>query len=294
MAVLLQSCQETELGADLPYEGDRFVLYAELKPSEVVKLRLSKTYPPTGKFTVTSGLAGASVKLFENGLFKTQLAYSDSGNYVAQSGLKPKIGFAYSFEVALTGFPSANTQPVVIPQNVANAQAVLQKDTIASILTGAITRQLDVEWKDAENSPNDYLVTIEGLYQNQDLGLGGFNIGKDGEVEDGCSFARNRLRFVFKDNCFPAQTFKTSFGLNSFGSLQNSNLASGTRQRNVDFYRVSIANVSESYFRFLQDELQPTDIFVAFQLPKSRFSNVKNGYGIILAANETIFFVKAK
>jgi len=103
-ALLLQSCQETELGKDLPYEGDRLVLYSELKPDEVVKLRLSKTYPPTGKFTVTLGLACASVKLFENGLYKAQLAYSDSGNYVAPAGLKPKTGGAYSFEVSLAGF----------------------------------------------------------------------------------------------------------------------------------------------------------------------------------------------
>lgn|GEM_PF-3968542 len=186
-----------------------------------------------------------------------------------------------------------STQPVVIPQKVAEPQVVLQKDTIPSILTG-VARQLDVAWKDAENSPDDYLVTIQGFYQNQYLSLSGFNIGKDGEIEDGCSFTRNRLRFVFRDICFPAQTFKTSFGLISSGFLQNRNLPPGTRRRDVDFYRVSIANVSESYVRYLRDELQPTDIFLAFQLPQSRFSNVKNGYGIIVAANETVFFVKAK
>lgn len=289
---LFQSCQETELGKDLPYEGDRLVLYSELSPDKAVTLRLNQTYPPTGKFTVKQNLADATVQLFENGAFKEQLTYLDSGNYTAKS--KPRVGFSYSFQVSSMGFPNASTQPVTVPQIVTNAKAVLSKDSIASTNLGNIARRLAIEWEDIESVPNDYLVIIEGRYQGQYLSISGFNIGKDSEVEDGCSFARRLQRYIFRDICFPSQRFNISFGVETRGFLQDRNLPPGAARKDVDEYRVSIANVSNSYFRFLQDELQPTDALLAFQLPKSRFSNVKNGYGIVLAANTTFFSLKAK
>ena len=290
--VLFQSCQETELGVNLPYDGDRLVLYADLSPDKTVILRINKTYPPTGEFTVKSGMPGANVQLFENGIFKERLAYSDSGNYVAKS--KPKVGFTYSFKATLIGFPDVETQPVIIPQNVNNPKVVLGKDSTASINIGNTVRKLTVEWTDFESNSNDFLVVIEGRYQGKYLGVGGFIIGKDGELEDGCSFNRTLQRYVFRDLCFPLQKFSTNFGVETHGFLQDRNLPPGASRKTVDEYRVSIANISNSYFRFLQDELQPTDIFLAFQLPKSRYSNVKNGYGIIIASNETVFNLKAK
>ena len=290
--ILFQSCQEIDLGINLPYEGDRLVLYADLSPDKIVTLRINKTYPPTGKFTVKSGMPGANVQLFENGIFKERLAYSDSGNYVAKS--KPKVGFMYSFKAILMGFPDVETQPVTIPQNVSNPRVVLGKDSIVSINLGNMARKLTVEWTDFESNSNDFLVIIEGRYQGKHLGVGGYNIGKDGELEDGCSFSRTLQHYVFRDLCFPLQKFSTNFGVETRGFLQDRNLPPGAALQDADAYRVSIANISNSYFRFLQDELQPIDIFLAFQLPKSRFSNVKNGYGIIIASNETVFNLKAK
>ena len=292
MLVLSQSCQETELGVNLPYEGDRLVLYADLSPDKTVTLRINKTYPPTGKFTVKSGMPGANVQLFENGIFKERLAYSDSGNYVAKS--KPKVGFTYSFKATLMGFPDVETTPVTIPQNMNNPKAVLGRDSTASINIGNTVRKLTVEWTDSESISNDYLVVVEGRYQGKYLGISTFNMGKDVEIEGGCSFGRTLQRYVFRDLCFPLQKFSTNFGVETRGFLQDRTLPPGASRKTVDEYRVSIANISDSYFRFLQDELQPTDIFLAFQLPKSRFSNVKNGYGIIIASNETVFNLKAK
>jgi len=293
--LLFQSCREKELGIKLPYAGTQLFIYSELNPDRTVSLYLNQTYPPTGKFTVVKGLAGAEVDFFENGLFKERLTYADSGMYVSKIGLKPKVGSLYFFEVKLKGYPAVNTNPVEIPQSVVNPKVILGKDTIPSINTGKVARKLDVEWIDNEEKENNYVVIIEGKYQNHDLGTSSFNIGKDVEIEDGCGFKRNRNRYVYIDKCFTLKRFSTSFGIDTFGSTQNSPTSNISNSlKDADAYRVSISNISESYFRYLHDELQPDDIFLAFQLPKSRFSNVNNGYGIVLASNTTTFYLSAK
>ncbi|MEZ4905991.1 MAG: DUF4249 family protein [Spirosomataceae bacterium] len=293
--ILLQECQKRELKVELPYDGDKLVIFSELNPDRVVSLYLNQTYPPTGKFTVKKGLSGAEVDLLENGIFKERLTYADSGVYVSKMGLKPKTSQSYSFKVKLKGYLDADTQPVEIPQSVLNPEVVLGKDTIPSVYISKAARKLELEWIDNENGKNNYIVIIEGKYQNQDLGTSSFRIGKDSEVEDGCSFSRNRNRYVFQDVCFPNQKLKTSFGLDTFGALQNLPTSyTGSRLRDADAYKVSIANISESYFRWLQDELQPEGVFLAFQTPQNRFSNVNNGYGIVIASNTTTFWLSAK
>jgi len=292
--LLLQECQKRELGIEIPYDGDKLVIFSELNPDRVVSLYLNQTYPPTGRFTTKQGLAGAEVDLLENGIFKERLTYSDSGIYVSKMDLKAKVGSFYSFKVKLSGYPDADSQPVEIPQGVLNSKVALGKDTIPSTFTGEVARKLEVEWADVESRRNYYVVGIDGEYKNQFLLVNTFIIGKDGEVEDGCSFRRNRNRFVFQDVCFPLQKIKTNFGIAPNGFLQGLNNGFGNARRDTDAYKISIANISGSYFRWLQDELQPEDIFLAFQTPQNRFSNVNNGYGIVLASNTTTFWLSAK
>lgn len=292
--ILIQGCRERELGVDLPYQGNQLFIFSELNPDKIIKLYLNQTYPPTGKFTVKKGLEGAEVNLLENGIFKERLAYSDSGTYISKSGLKPTVGNSYAFEIKLNGYADVDTQPIEIPKSIAAPKAVLERDTIPSIFTGKIARKLELEWLDDEFYGNNYVVIIEGEFQNQYLSIASFNIGKDSEIEDGCNFTRNRNQYIFRDLCFPLQKFRTSFGLDTYGFLQNNPNPFANIRRNVDTYKVSISNVSESYFRWLKDELQPEDIFLAFQLPKSRFSNVNNGYGIVIASNNTTFYLSTK
>ena len=296
--LLFQSCRERELGIELPYSGSQLFIYSELSPDKVVNLYLNQTYPPTGKFTVKQGLEGAEVNLLENGIFKEQLTYSDSGIYVSKIGLKPKVDSFYSFEVKLKGYPDANTQAVEIPHSVINPNVILSKNTIPSInmgTTGGVARKLDLVWEDEKGRVNNYLAVIEGEYQNQYLGINSYIIGKDSEMEDGCNFRRNRNHYLFRDICFSSHEFKESLALDLSGFIQNLPTSyTGSRLRNVDTYKVSISNVSQSYFRWLQDELQPEDIFLAFQLPKSRFSNVNNGYVVVIASNTTTFYLSAK
>jgi Domain of unknown function (DUF4249) len=292
--IAAQSCKETELGVELPYAGDRLVVYSELSPEKSVSLYLNQTYPPTGKFTVKEGLEGAKVILIENGMFKETLIAGDVGTYISPSGLKPKVGFTYSFQLVLKGYPDVNTTPVVIPSGVSGINLKLGKDTIPSVNTGNVARKLDVTWFDKKEHQNDYLVTIEGTYEGQYLGTSTFLMGKDADVEDGCSLKRTRQRYIFRDICVNEQKISGTFGLETYGFLQDRNIPSGSRRRNVDEYRIIIADISESYFRYLQDELQPTDIFLAFQLPQSRYSNVNNGYGVVVAYNQSEFVLSVR
>jgi hypothetical protein len=271
------------------------VVYSELSPDRTVSLYLNQTYPPTGKFTVKKGLEGARVSLSENGVFKETLVYADSGIYRSPSGFKPKVGFSYSFEVTLEGYPDVSTAPVLIPSEVLGITLQLERDSFPSLNVGNIARKLEVSWLDRSEEKNDYLVTIEGNYQKQNLGAEAYLLGKNGEIEDGCSFSRNLARYVFRDVCSTTERIKATFAVETFGFIQDPNFSSGgSRRRNVEEYRIRIANMSDSYLRFLRDGVEPFELFLAFQLPQSRFSNVNNGHGVVIGYNETVFVLDAR
>lgn len=290
----LFGCQKKEINTELPYIGDKLIVFCELNPEKIVSVYLNKTYPALGKFVVSQGLEGAKVDLLKDGIFVERLSYSDSGKYVSKLKIKPQFGSYYSFEVKMNNYPELTTQPVEIPSSVISPKVILAKDTISSTFSGEVARKLEVKWDDVESRKNYYLVSIDGQYENQFLLVNTFIVGKDGEVEDGCSFRRNRNRYIFQDACFSLQTMNVGLGLSSKGFLQNLNNSSTNARRDADSYKVSVSNISESYFRWLQDETQPEDILLAFQLPKNRFSNVNNGYGIVVASNTSTFYLNAK
>ena len=269
------------------------VVYSELSPDRTVSLYLNRTYPPTGKFTVKKGLEGARVSLSENGVFKETLLYADSGIYRSPSGFKPKVGFSYSFEVTLEGYPDIRTAPVLIPSEVLGITLQLGRDSIPSRNIGNIVRELEVSWLDRSEEKNDYLVTIEGNYQKQNLLPSTYRLGKNSEVEDGCSFSRNLGRYVFRDVCSTTERTEATFAVETFGFIQDPN-SGDIRRRSVEEYRIRIANMSDSYLRFLRDGVQPFELFLAFQLPQSRYSNVNNGHGVVIGYNETVFVLDAK
>jgi hypothetical protein len=281
IVIFLCECQKRDLGVDLLFEGERLVVYSELIPDKPVSLYLNQTYPPTGKFTFKNGVAGAEISLMENGIFKSRLTYRDSGTYI--SSYQPIAGKSYSFIINHTRFPSAFTEQVKVPLKPIVTKITLQNELLNSINDGEKLRKIEVKWQNEPQRKAEYLVKITGEYKKDFLAINVFNIDKDSETEDPCSFNRSSNRFVFNSACFSEQEISTSFGAADYGFLQNPNVRD--LRRDVDAYNVVIASISESYTQFLKEEIQPSDIFLAFQIPKTRYSNVQGGYGIVIASN---------
>jgi Domain of unknown function (DUF4249) len=280
----LQSCKEVKLHITLPYEGKKLVVYANLSPDNAISLYLSGTFPPTGNIKIPPGLAGAQVSLFENDIFKSKLVYADSGNYV--SPIKPQVGSSYRFEISLDGYPAVSSASVEIPTKVNSASFYLG-NVIGSVPGPGEIRKFDVEWTDKDSRPNDYIVKIQGLYKSQLAAIYVDQAGKESEIQDGCSFMTIESGYIFRDICFPLQTFKTSFGVAESGQIIEKTVK-------IDSYKVDIANISASYFEYLQNAEEPFGVYRAFTIPKTRYTNIKNGYGVVVASNTTSFFVNNK
>lgn len=290
--LLFESCKERDLGIVLPFQENKMVVYSDLNPNRVVEVYINKVYPSTGKYTILNGLPGANVILYEDGKVIETLMYSDSGRYVSLKKTQPKTGSHYFFEITLEGFPKTSTLPVEIPLGFENKEIVLSKDSVASMLSGKNAKILKLKWKTM--SKNNCLVKIEGEFNKQYLSISSYNVGKDYDIEDGCSLSRSSNRYIFNNECFNKNEYVNEFGLDTYGFLQNIKDPFADIKRYVDTYKISISTISDSYFKYLYYEEQPSDLFLAFQLPKNRFSNVKNGYGVVIASNTSTFILSVK
>jgi hypothetical protein len=55
LVIFFNNCRKVELSVDLPYQGDRLVVYSLIAPTEIITVKVTKTYPPTGKITYIDG-----------------------------------------------------------------------------------------------------------------------------------------------------------------------------------------------------------------------------------------------
>ncbi len=106
LVICFNNCRKVELSVDLPYKGDRLVVYSLLDPTEIITVKVTKTYPPTGKTTYIDGIADADILLFENDKLVERLKSTKNGIYKSETNFKPKEKLAYSLKISAKGFPS--------------------------------------------------------------------------------------------------------------------------------------------------------------------------------------------
>ena len=289
-SVSLFGCQR-ELGIDLPYEGDRLVIFGLISADSTIAVRIQKTGPPTGRFIYSESIvANAVTRLFENGVFMEQLQHTADGNYLSPSGFKPKVGKGYSLKVAAPGLPNAETGVEVIPSAVKIDSHVF-RDTIASPLNADDnSRKLTFVFTDDAREVNFYSAQIIGQYKGNFVALNTFYIGRPLEVsEDLCSFLADDNQYVLQDGCFNGRSFSTDLGVSTSGNLQDTTGTGKSRGQKLacDQILLRFRKVTRTYRDYLRLSGFDEDGFLrAFTLPTREFTNVKGGYGLWAAYSE--------
>ncbi len=295
LSILFCACKKTNLGIILPYEDKKLVVYSELSPDKNIGLYLNRTYPPTGDIKVLAGLSGAKITLFEDGISKGQLSYIDSGNYTIP--IKPVAGKSYFFKISLDGYSTTVSEGVEIPKAVTEIKITFGETLYNTSSYYENIRRCGVEWKDNNSQKdNSYLVSIDGLYKNVDVYNYVESIGSQADVENGCSFSTIQNGFLYRGLCYDTQAVKVELGVSSSGILQQNIIATNEKvgqSVKVELYRVFIRAVSDSYYQYLRTETEPLGILKAFSIPQTRYSNIKNGYGIVVAHNRTMITVRS-
>lgn len=273
----LMGCTK-ELGFDLPYEGDRLVLYGILSPDSVATLLVSRTYPPTGRYLYGRWVTSATVRLYEDSVFIDELRHQKDGRYV--STFKPKAGKSYHYTVFSSEYGEAVSQPERIPNPLAIQSYEFSESIAALVNPGKPARKLICHFTDDPTTTDFYALQLAGFQQGSPVALNSFGLDRPDDYGDGCGFkSQGQLnQYNLSDVCFSGQSTAARVGVELEGPVQPSG-----RNVEVDKLTLTLVRSNRGYYEYQRTFNASEGFLQAFQPPQVRYSNVKGGYGIILA-----------
>ena len=272
LIMILTSCDlEQVVPYELPYEGDKLVVWSYIQPEETVEVTVYPTYEPLGLNTVRV-IDNAIVELYENDVLVATLEHSENGVYT--SSFYPTAEKSYHLKVSAPDF-----EEVVISEKV----VVPLKPEIISI-----------NFIDSVNFPRN---KIESFF---DVMIG----------NDNHDFFEFREIYAGQDTTF-LTTLKISPTTYYGDCTELSRVSDGIRiakecllnRDKIEFqfdYRedskpdkviFQFSNISSSYINFSLS-LSNADIEQGFSFvsePINVYTNMQGGYGLLAAYNPFIY-----
>ncbi|MFN3852420.1 MAG: DUF4249 domain-containing protein [Spirosomataceae bacterium] len=280
--LFLLGCRQREIEFNLPYDGDKLIVYAIFSPNEPLSVKLTKTYPPVGQ-VIYIYIKDAEVLVYEDGKFLERLKYEKDDNYISETGYKPKVGSKYSLKVNAVGFPSVETNEEVIPTKPNVTYFDFSQDIESALNDWKKAKKLILKLKDEEEKQNFFLLNGYAYWNNQKTGIStGFGISQPNEFILPC------LNFyigsaIINNDCFQnnSYTYERGYEIDRFFMGYSTQ-----RVQKMEFF---VRQINKSYYDFCKTYYEEEDLLKAFNSPNPRYSNIKGGYGIFSAYNEVKF-----
>lgn len=292
---LISACQEREVELELPYSGDRLVISCNLKASEPVKVEVSQTFRPLGIVPSNTRVSGATVSLTKNNQAAIALNSDGKGGYLSDALVEP--GAEYVIRVSMKGFPDVESLPVKVPDAKPDFSYNIRKN-VKGLNNPSIPQDLVSLYFFENKVPGrHHLISFLMHYEKEVRSDYWTSDDNFVSTEESC-FARisdrsdgnsNNL-FLFRGECMPKQGNPISFSLQvAAGRLDTSNNSIGRFFfEYADKANMRVANVSQEWFMWAQSEnQQPKGVDHFVLVPQETYTNVKNGYGVVYASNET-------
>jgi len=267
---------------ELPYEGDRLVLYMILVPDQPFSAQLTRTAPPTGIQPTDWEVVDALIQVWEDDQVLDTLAYeTDRERYISSRNLSPAEGRRYAIRASASGFPELGSPSVSLPPALPILGLDLQDSSFATGNSNAVGGILTMETR-----PNPLLVGgLEYRASNWIDGEAvGFSTCQSGGVRGGCVDPED-FRCLFAHTCLQGETPKLRLGLTT--GLDNRGDAVRT-----EYLAAELRSLDEDLYQYLSSIGQPYGLEQAFAEPGSLYSNLSGGYGLLGAMNvsyDTLF-----
>jgi hypothetical protein len=305
--LLLQSCNEDEIFIE--DNNPKLILNAVLSANEVPSLYVGKTFSPTGKTPNDHFISNAEILLYENSTLIGSLVYQQNGIYKLPD-YKLKEGKSYQFKVKVNGYSDASNNPVLIPKNVESNSATFDRNTIyptKSFSSGSNDsrkgRLLSVEL------PNTINEKYYGLSVNKTK-IGSNVSGNIYPIEVGTTSLSNlntdcykylalitnfnfdlvqqpqEAMILYNASCFGTEK-KMGIVIETYGTVQTPNRAD-IYNSTIDRLEATIVTLSEEYFNYAKNVKVIEGLDNAFFEPKPVYTNVVNGYGVVVAINKKV------
>lgn len=286
------SCEKA-LNVTLPYEGNKFVVFGELSPQSTVSVQIERTFPPTGEVTFSNEYLNTTkvVLIEDNQEIELLKRVGSSTVFTSANFYKPKLGKTYKIRVEAPDFLIAVSEPVVIPPPIKITNfGFAEKEVFSPLNQQVPTKLLSINFDKLPATATYFVAEIVGLYNQNSTSA---NVISDMTIPDfgsPCAFTFNSRKQIFNSECFNKQQNTVSFFVELEGTAEIS--TNQFQRKEIDAVSIKLSSTTKFYLEFYS-QLRPTEgIFKAFETSRATVTNIKNGYGAILAKNETAVIYK--
>ncbi|WP_304236077.1 DUF4249 family protein [Jiulongibacter sediminis] len=283
LGVFLFSC-EKDLTVDFPFEGERFLIYSEFENGEIFRVKVDKTYPPTGEILFEKTfLDNVEVDIYEDGVFLENLSHAGPSSHLfySKNNNRARLGHSYQVKAKSIQIPEVSSAPETLLPAVEIDSIWLTEGTYFSPLNPSIKAYLvNVSINNIpENVPYLFFETI-GLTGNILTGAQFISFDDLGQLETPCTFGGGLSRF-FKTSCFDTKNTVFQFYTEAVGGTQSPPYMNAE----IDIIEFKVSSVNKSYFDFTYLKNDRLDFFSIFEGVNPTYSTFDKGYGAILTKN---------
>lgn len=295
----LVGCKEQDLEMNVPYSGDKLVLWGKLQANSSFKLQVTKTFNQVGNIPNDVTVNNATVVLYKNGKIYLTLSHSgkEPGFYTSDSVIQS--GASYFVKVSAPSLPTAESAVVTVPAEVSEVTAIRTHDVVPQMNHQTPQDLVTLFLTNKDASSYKYLsIKLMSYYKSDTLSSYPYasadNIPANEEdchtwgtepekpkynaVIKAYLFPQSRV-FLMSSQCLPVPAIPLKFYVETATGYNYTERALKVTAR--------IGVVSKEYFEYAKIEnKQPEGVDHLVLPPQRALTNVKNGYGLIFASSE--------
>lgn len=286
LATFLFSC-EKDLTVDFPFEGERLLIYSEFENGEIFRVKVDKTYPPTGEILFEKTfLDSVEVHIYEDGVFLENLTHASplSHLFYSKDNNRARLGHSYQVRARSSQIPEVSSTPEILLPTVEIDSIWLTEGNYFSPNNPLKEAYLvNVSLKNIPAQVPYLYFEMRGFIDETEANTQFISLDELGELESPCTFGGSIDRY-FKVSCFNDEESIFRFYVEKegiYGSPPNLVINS------VNEIEFEISSVNKSYFDYNYLQNNGLSFFSIFEGVNPTYSTFDNGYGAILTKNKT-------
>ena len=273
LATVICSCRPSD-DYNVNYDGDKLVVNGIIEANVGVTVDVSKSQSPGGIIALDGyKVKNPRVWLYQNDSLVGEMTRNAVGKFNI-SNFKPQVGKYYRLKAVADNLDTVESLPVLAIELPTINAFSFKKDNSYARNQNNSAALFSVNLKDNANEKNFY--TLSSIVQITPDSTFSFNAGTVANLS-ACEFYYYSFGYVFTDKCFDGNNYALDYS---------------SEHKNKGILNIQLSVVDKNYFDYFRTLDQPPGWELAFVEPHILTSNMKNGYGILVAKSTRTFSFK--
>ncbi|PWJ57657.1 uncharacterized protein DUF4249 [Dyadobacter jejuensis] len=296
LLLMVSGCKESSLDLDIPYAGDKLVLWGKLKAGAPIRIQVTRTFNPVGYIPEDVTVSDAKVKIIRDGKESIELTphASEKGVYVSDRQIQ--TGATYIVIASAPMLPTAESEPVLVPLDLPDVTVERDRNVPGEINHQTPQDLVSLYFPEKRSEVEKYYtLTFLSYYKKDTVSSAPYGATDNipAQEEDCHTWAKEKIGtyysetagitydrlvtvFLMKSKCLPDPRDPIKFYI-----------IAGNDRESAYQVTMRIGSVTKEAFEYAKIEYdQPEGVDLLVLPPQRALTNIKNGYGLISASNE--------